>query len=298
MKSTKLTLKNALPPGFAKVTFNISEQTGSSKVTVPAGGSVQYPTLAAEGPWLVSATVAANGSNAPSNTTAAQTVKNASATISLTVGQIIGELDFGTPALALSGDESSCNSSEDPDTGISILDRSSSWDASVAVDENLQAAGALNMVMDHQTQTQWCWAALASSVAKFYNDPSTYTQCGLANTAFTQTTCCVNGSSSACNKPYGMASGLKLVKHWKATYARAFSMSEIAAEIDVKHPLAVAVLWSSGSGGHGMAIDGYDTVSGKISIKDPWYGSTVMTLSTFPASYQSGGSWAETDTTQ
>jgi hypothetical protein len=56
--------------------------------------------------------------------------------------------------------------------------------------------------MEQQEQTEWCWAAVAVSVAAFYNGSGIWRQCALVNAEFGLTTCCVDGSAPACNRPW------------------------------------------------------------------------------------------------
>ena len=39
----------------------------------------------------------------------------------------------------------------------------------------------LDFSMHHQQQTNWCWAAVSTSVALFFNPSSGWTQCAVAN---------------------------------------------------------------------------------------------------------------------
>jgi hypothetical protein len=39
----------------------------------------------------------------------------------------------------------------------------------------------LDFTMQHQQQTNWCWAAVSTSVALFYDPVSTWTQCAVAS---------------------------------------------------------------------------------------------------------------------
>ena len=61
------------------------------------------------------------------------------------------------------------------------------------------ASKQLPFFMEEQTQSNWCWAATATSVSHFYWMQSYWTQCLVANAQLNQTNCCT--SPAPCNVP-------------------------------------------------------------------------------------------------
>ncbi len=55
--------------------------------------------------------------------------------------------------------------------------------------------------MQHQLESEWCWAATSTSVCHFYNPSSTITQCQVVNHQLNRTDACFNGDSPDCNQP-------------------------------------------------------------------------------------------------
>jgi len=56
-----------------------------------------------------------------------------------------------------------------------------------------------------QCQTQWCWAAVTTSVLYFFSAPTAdpcLTQCQLVNCILDLEDCCLNGDSEDCNVPW------------------------------------------------------------------------------------------------
>jgi len=164
----------------------------------------------------------------------------------------------------------------------------------------------LSLSVQKQFQSNWGWAAIAASTARFYNPTHTATQCSLANYAFAQTTCCVNGASSLCNQPYSLEQALRHVDHLNMSIQGALSAAQIIQEIDARRPLIALIQWNGG-GSHYVMIHGYNTdttvpgsvaPSTTISIADPWYGDTVIALADFPARYKTGGTWSKSYTTR
>lgn len=156
----------------------------------------------------------------------------------------------------------------------------------------------LNFNMQAQQQTNWCWAAVATSVALFYNPSSTWTQCTLVNAELGETTCCSNGGSAACNKPWYLDKALQRVGQLDSWSSGAMSFANVRAEIDNSRPLGVRIGWSGG-GGHFVVVDGYlNDASQQVAIEDPWYGASDMSYTAFSSSYQTSGSWSHSYETQ
>ncbi|WOS41152.1 papain-like cysteine protease family protein [Xanthomonas rydalmerensis] len=153
-------------------------------------------------------------------------------------------------------------------------------------------------VQQAQVQTQWCWAAVASSVATFYAPPPNpeFSQCWLACWATGADTCCADGGSAACNQPQLQSQALQHVGHRRASSAGRLSFAEVRAEIDALRPIAVTVLWARG-GGHALVITGYSTLQSRpyVTVQDPSGAATALVaLDDFPI----GGSWNWTVTTR
>jgi hypothetical protein len=162
---------------------------------------------------------------------------------------------------------------------------------------SLNAWARLNFTMQHQQQTNWCWAATSVSVSAYFNPATTWTQCKLVNAEFGRADCCTNGSSTDCNRgvgslgPYNSSSG-PLTKTGNLTSCSwaAGSKADIAREIIKGLPLCVGVYWSGG-GGHALAIIGLNCGLNMVAVADPWYGSSDWTLAAFTTAYQGTGQW-------
>lgn len=146
---------------------------------------------------------------------------------------------------------------------------------------------SLNFTVQHQRQTQWCWAAVTSSVAAYYKR-SDWSQCRVVNVALGQAVCCGNGSSTECNKPWYLDKALDLVGNLDALAPQALPLQQIKGEIDANHPIGVRIGWSGG-GGHFIAIGGYS--ENLVHVHDPWYGESSKNYMEVLTSYQGIGRW-------
>src|SRR5262245_50136888 len=114
----------------------------------------------------------------------------------------------------------------------------------------------LSFAMQHQQQTQWCWAAVSTSVSLYYDPSSTWTQCTVVNAELGQTTCCNNGSSAACNQPWYLDLALTRTGNLTAVTGGTTTFAGIRSEIDAGRLLGVRIGWSGG-GGHFVVLEGY-----------------------------------------
>lgn len=151
----------------------------------------------------------------------------------------------------------------------------------------------LGLVMQRQLQSEWCWAALSTSVALFYDAGSPWTQCTVANAGLDQTTCCQDGGTAACNQPNYLEKALALVGHLQSDFGGALAFGAIREQIDGGRPIGLCIDWTGG-GGHFVAVDGYDVNGEILDVQDSLFGPSHVALASFPSSYQGGGTWSWT----
>jgi hypothetical protein len=148
--------------------------------------------------------------------------------------------------------------------------------------------------MQAQTQSNWCWAATATSVSHFYWFISSWTQCRVANDELGHNDCCNNPVPSTCNVPWYLDKALTRTNNF-VSVTRPVSFQQIRDEIDAGHPVGARIGWNGG-GGHFMVIYGYSLVAGVeyFDIDDPIYGKSHLTVSDFSSNYQGSGTWTDT----
>jgi hypothetical protein len=155
-------------------------------------------------------------------------------------------------------------------------------------------SGAIAFPMQTQSQNNWCWAAVSSSVSRFFSAASTWTQCRIAETTLGITGCCNNPPAHGCDVPYYLDLALQTTNNL-VSWSGPPTKTEIAAEIDTnKRPLCLRVEWSGGAG-HFIVIAGFawQTGSDFLDIEDPYYGLSTYTIASMNSGmYQLGnGTW-------
>jgi hypothetical protein len=160
----------------------------------------------------------------------------------------------------------------------------------------------VSLIVSLQSQTQWCWAAVSASVARFYDSTSTWTQCNIVNAELGLTTCCSNGSTASCNTPWYLDRSLTRVGCLDSVVNGVLSFTDIRAAIQNGRPPCARQGWSGG-GGHVVAVVCYFAASKSsvssarrtngpnVRISDPFSGNVTLPYTTFVSGYQGAGTW-------
>lgn len=142
----------------------------------------------------------------------------------------------------------------------------------------------------------WCWAAVASSVSRFYNPTSPWTQCAVANASLPPagTDCCINKASPGCNRLWKLEIALARTGNFQGMKSGAASVGEVTVSIRDRHaPLGCGILWADGTG-HFVVLHGFSTdFSGVpwVAVADPKYGRSEGPYQTFVSAYRNSGRW-------
>jgi hypothetical protein len=147
---------------------------------------------------------------------------------------------------------------------------------------------SLAFLVQHQNQTNWCWAAVTASIAAYYQNKG-WTQCRVVNDRLGQVVCCQDGSSTTCNQPFYLDQALGRVGNLANYVASPLTMNQIRTEIDANRPIGVRIGWMNG-GGHFITVRGYSD-QGVVDVQDPWYGASTVDYVTFVSRYHGFGKW-------
>ncbi|MEU9117607.1 papain-like cysteine protease family protein [Streptomyces sp. NPDC048483] len=138
--------------------------------------------------------------------------------------------------------------------------------AHAAATRKAAAANRLDISMQAQEKTNWCWAGSGNTIAAWYG--KNYSQNQFCNAAFgrQQNTACPNNQATLGNVQnafdwMGINSG-----SYVSGYLR---YSTVQSEINANRPVETRIQWSSG-GGHMHVIHGFDTAENWVYWGDPW----------------------------
>lgn len=165
----------------------------------------------------------------------------------------------------------------------------------------------LDFEMELQQHNNWCWAAVAVSVDRFFNRNSTWCQCRVASRMAKMEKLKVKNCGTcrkpkrapeACNRPWFLDRALNIVERLKGKpKPRPLTFEQIERRIKAGRPVCVRIQWGGGQGGHFVVISGcVGNSSGRwVDVEDPHAGSSTWRYDEFLVNYQySRGRWAET----
>jgi hypothetical protein len=154
----------------------------------------------------------------------------------------------------------------------------------------------LDFRMRRQRHSNWCWAAVSTSVALFYQPAGKWTQCAVANSELGRKDCCRKGAGGKCNVIGHLQDALTVVGHATAPpfVVGAVGFDRAQAEIDGGRPLGVRTQWEGGETGHFVTIVGYHRGVDLLTVDDPLYGRSHVDYRTFCTDYRGSGTWTHT----
>jgi len=146
--------------------------------------------------------------------------------------------------------------------------------------------------MQHQVNSNWCWAATSTSISLYYDPASGWTQCKVACFALPRPDCCAAPTPSACNVSFYLNQALTVTGNFVNMVNNPLPIAQIETEINAYRVIGVRIGWFGG-GGHFIAIYGFDDSTGSdyVYADDPIYGKSYQLLSNFTNNYQSAGQW-------
>ncbi|MFJ6558228.1 papain-like cysteine protease family protein [Streptomyces luteogriseus] len=176
---------------------------------------------------------------------------------------------------------------------------------SVKPESSVRSSNEISFAMQYQDQPMWCWAATASSVADYYDTSTVHPQCFLAEWAFNNSTCCENGGTNACNRPFSTDLALIHLGNYSISSPGAAAYAKVADEIDAQRPVVAVIVWTTNTG-HAAAVTGYLEIppTGNpagfpfpiqyLRVQDSFYGTSYVLYDAFCSYYQSSGTWVYT----
>lgn len=140
----------------------------------------------------------------------------------------------------------------------------------------------LDLTVQRQLETQWCWAAVSVSIDDFYRQPTAWTQCKMVCSEFGRDDCCVDGGSKDCNTPWYLNKALERIGIFAGVEPVGNPISELppnaADDIEDGKPVGLQISWDGG-GGHVIILEGFRSDRAMVAVEDPWYGASELPAS-------------------
>ncbi len=157
-----------------------------------------------------------------------------------------------------------------------------------------------------QEQTNWCWAAVTTSLLTFFHPDEPRTQCEIVRETLRDTEhdpeedCCGTGKRDLCNRVCKLPDALDSMGLLSIRCNYPLELHEIRQQIDLGLPLAIRIEWKKG-GGHFVMITGVLPQDPRgdghtwIRIADPLRESAVyITYNALKKRYRGDGEWTHT----
>jgi hypothetical protein len=191
------------------------------------------------------------------------------------------------------------------------------------------AQNRIKFRIQRQEQSEWCWAAVAVSVEKYFDPDTTLKQCNIVNQfrdelgvdpecfpkddgkcrgGCDDCKCCCH--PECCNYPGVLEDALQKIHKWRNTLGPnppgPLRFDELQREIDSGQPVCANIEWGSGNSGkkgigHSVVVRGYRVLSSgvrQVYVADPLNPSALVDFDEFTSAYFGDGQWIETDLVQ
>jgi Papain-like cysteine protease AvrRpt2 len=116
----------------------------------------------------------------------------------------------------------------------------------------------LNFDIQKQEKTQWCWAAVTSSICGFYQDTNAPTQCALANQFLgAGEDCCQTDASDLCDVSFPVDIALNSLGHMVQPTLGVVSFEDLNSEItENQRPVVARITFSDFPASHFVVVIG------------------------------------------
>lgn len=147
-----------------------------------------------------------------------------------------------------------------------------------------------------QLELRLCWAAVAASVARYYDPNTPWTQCTIATDLLAEfkhvTSCCSNGvPKSVCNVTWYLNSALNCIDHLSEVKSPAASPTKLKLEIGAGNPVGVYID-EADADGHFVALTGHSVGAAQfVSLQDPYAGHRIVSYQGFVNGTTAIGTW-------
>jgi hypothetical protein len=148
--------------------------------------------------------------------------------------------------------------------------------------------------VDTQEATNWCWAAVATSVARYYLPSSSLRQCDVVDHQLGLKDCCTSSPPPEhCNEPEYTENALEYVGHFDSKRG-IVAYNDVVAALEKLTPPCIRIGWPD-EGGHSIGVSGCQPDSELLFVSDPSSGGSIVTYQALTTGhYRGSGKWTDT----
>jgi len=149
---------------------------------------------------------------------------------------------------------------------------------------------SLGFRAERQSQSNWCWVAVATSVANFFRPEDRWTQCKLANAVLpVSVDCCRAGECKECDQPWQLEAALQRTHHLDQYIPSAVDPHKVTAQIHGGAPVCIRIRWTDNGATHFLGVSGVHYGPDErvyFELTDPIYRESSVSVSDLFRSYQ------------
>ncbi|MGQ7853392.1 papain-like cysteine protease family protein [Pedobacter sp. WC2501] len=108
--------------------------------------------------------------------------------------------------------------------------------------------------IDKQLKSNWCWAAAAESIARYYGKTEFQDQVQLAWRVLGKECKCAGVSCSICNIPQFIGEVLEIAGLQKKAIPEAVSKDQLIEELINQRPVIAVIKWNNSATGHLIVV--------------------------------------------
>ncbi len=158
--------------------------------------------------------------------------------------------------------------------------------------------------IETQVEINWCWAAVATTIGRYYQPTKDLQQCQVAQKVTGIANCCPE--VEACDQFKALDDALSAVNAIlpatlknQLLLGKVLKFAAVRAEIDAGRPVGARIQWYGGDpdAGHFVILSGYAIeASGEkwVDVSDPYYEDSTVPYDQFVSAYLEAGSWSDT----
>ncbi len=150
----------------------------------------------------------------------------------------------------------------------------------------------LNVNIEHQEASKWCWAAVTAGIANYRRLPGApWKQCEVAKKRWNHQDCCTVPTPGVCNDRTELNVAFACCGLQSTNANGWLTFSDIREEIDAGNPLAACIRFGSDVF-HFVEIDGYRTSDRYVFVNCSERGSLTMSHGDLVTNFNNeGGAW-------
>lgn len=149
-------------------------------------------------------------------------------------------------------------------------------------------------VVDRQLQSNWCWAAVTASLARFYQEDHFADQVKLVSGILKKEYCCSGNGCSTCNRPWYVGEALDHVDVLQNAMPYPVSKKELMEELICNRPVVIVVKWHHAATGHILVVSGFNRSHQFLTWDSRGPDMRLVSFEDLCAGYEGRSEWVNT----